>query len=148
MRELFIFKKFLTHIAATVVLSFAAITSTVWASVPVEMSSQTNFSQDKEETVPADTYLRLFSMRCEDCALIMRDLIEMGAVDNTIGAVKRVLDDSNYAFRVALVETCSNCYQAVHFWEMYTLKRPAQNDEINHWLQSDESRILAELFSK
>lgn len=124
--------------------SIAAITT--WAAPSIE-----TFSSDaylNEDALPADTYLRLSDMRCESCTLIVRDLIEVGAIGNIIGAVKAALNGgTNYDYRFSLLTECIHCYRAVHFWEMNMLNRPATNDEIQHWLQSRESKPLIEYFS-
>lgn len=125
-----------------------SIGTIAWASpLPDEnYSSREYFSED---TLPISAYLRLSSIRCEDCTLVVRDLIEVGAVNNTVEAVKNVLSgEFNYNFRLALLSSCNHCYRAAHFWEMNILNRPAQTDEIHRWLKSDESKPLIEYFSE
>lgn len=109
-------------------------------------ASQEYFNED---TSSADAYLRLSNMRCENCTLIVQDLIEAGAVSNTLGAVKRTLEeDANYAFRLNLLTACNHCYRAAHYWEMNVLNRLAKNEEIQRWLTTEESRSLVEYFSR
>ena len=126
----------------------AAFAMAAWAS-PALPESFSASEYLNEEDMPADIYLKLSDLRCKNCALVARNLIEVGAVQNTVGAVKTVLNgDVNYTFRLELLNSCRRCYRAAHFWEMNMLNRPAGNDEIRHWLESDESRSLLEYFSK
>lgn len=114
------------------------VTTNVWGT-PVQYSN--------ESVLPAETFLRLSSMHCGNCTLVVRDLIEAGAIGNTMGAVKRTLNnDLNYTFRLALLTVCDHCYRAAHFWEMNILNRPAKNEEIDRWLGSQESKAIVEYF--
>jgi len=125
-----------------------AFAITAWAG-PASTERLSGLEYLNEDTLPADIYLKLSSLRCENCTLVVRDLIEVGAVGNNIGAVKTALNgDSNYTFRLDLLTSCVHCYRAAHFWEMNMLNRPAGKDEIRHWLDSEKSGPLVEYFSK
>ena len=128
---------------------FAAIfIASGWAcSAAAESVSVSQYSD--EDALPADIFLRLSSLHCGNCTLVVRDLIEAGAVENRIGAVKAALNDNlNYMFRLNLLTSCSNCYRAAHFWEINMLNRPAEINDISHWLNTQESKPLIEYFSK
>ena len=125
-----------------------AFAITAWAG-PTSTESLSDSEYLNEDTLPADIYMKLSSLRCGNCTLVVRDLIEVGAVGNTIGAVKTTLNgDSNYTFRLDLLTSCVHCYRAVHFWEMNILNRPTGKDEIRQWLDSENSGPLVEYFSK
>lgn len=131
---------------AAIFWSALIVAAVAWATPFAAASSSNGYSET--DALPADIFLRLSEMRCENCTLIVRDLIEVGVVSNTIGSVKEVLSgDVNYSFRFSLLTSCYHCYQAAHFWEMNMLNRAATNEEIQHWLQSGESTPLIEYFS-
>lgn len=129
-------------------VAFLCAISSVNAWASPASNGQFLYSQDlNDELVGVDTFLRLSNMRCEHCTLIVRDLIETGAVGNTVGAIKNTMSgDSNYAFRLDLLTACNHCYRAAHFWEMNILNRTAKNDEIDRWLESEESKVLVDYF--
>lgn len=103
------------------------------------------FSSD--DTSSAEVYLRLADMRCEACTMIARDMIEAGAIRNTIAAVKNLeKGDANYEFRLSLAAVCDHCYRAAHYWEMNVLNRAAKTEEINSWLASNDAKPLLDYF--
>lgn len=86
----------------------------------------------------ADAFENSIRIMCEQCYTVVYDLMEASGRSYLMRSeFQEFANDERYAFRVAILNMCGVCYQAMHFYEMNIINTVASNEQLRQFGGTD-----------